>query len=164
MTIIESSVTIEAPIEAVFDFHTDTKNLGLISPPWMRSKLIRESGEGLGKMIEMEVKQYNIFPSHWLVRIEEFDRPFRMTDLVLSGPMKYFRHTRTFSQPCASLTELKDRLEYEVPFGFIGKIANTISIKKMMEQMFAFRHQKTKEILEERFYIAEVPVADAGRI
>lgn len=164
MTIIESSIAIEAPIEAVFDFHTDTKNLGLISPPWMKSKLIRESGDGMGKIIEIQVTQYNIFPSHWIVRIEEFERPFRLTDLVLSGPMKYFKHTRTFSQPCASLTELKDHLEYEVPFGFIGQIADTISIKKMVEQMFEFRHKKTKEILEDRFYIAEVPVEDAGRI
>ncbi|MDP4220214.1 MAG: SRPBCC family protein [Bacteroidota bacterium] len=164
MTIIESSIAIAAPIEAVFDFHTDTKNLGLISPPWMKAELIRESGKGLGKIIEMRVMQYNFFPSHWLVRIEEFDRPFRLTDLVLSGPMKYFKHTRTFSQPCASLTELKDRLEYEVPFGLIGRIANSVSIRKMMEQMFEYRHQKTKEILEERFYIKEVPAADVGRV
>jgi ligand-binding SRPBCC domain-containing protein len=164
MTIIERSVTIEAPIEAVFDFHTDPKNLALISPPWMKAKLIRESGSGLGKIIEMQMTQYNIFPSHWLARIEEFDRPFRLTDLVLSGPLKYFRHTRTFSQPCASLTELKDHLEYDVPFGIIGKIANTISIRKMMEQMFEYRHRMTKEILEERFYIAEVPAANVGRI
>ncbi len=164
MTIIERSIAIAAPIEAVFDFHTDTENLGLISPPWMKSKLIRESGERLGKIIEMQVTQYNIFPSHWLVRIEEFDRPFRLTDLVLSGPMKYFRHTRTFSQPCASLTELKDHLEYDVPFGFIGKIADKISIRKMMEQMFEYRQKMTKEILEERFYIAEIPTANVGRI
>ncbi len=164
MTIIERSIAIAAPIEAVFDFHTDTKNLGLISPPWMKTKLIRQSGEGLGKIIEMQVIQYNVFPSHWLVRIEEFDRPVRLTDLVLSGPMKYFRHERTFSQPCASLTEIKDHLEYEVPFGIIGKIADKISIRKMMEQMFEYRHKMTKEILEARFYIAEVPAADVGRI
>src|SRR3954471_23347036 len=104
MTVVEKSIAIAAPIEAVFDFHTDPKNLGLISPPWMKTKLVRESGIGLGKIIEMEVVQYSIFPSHWLARIEEFDRPFRLTDLVISEPMKYFRHTRTFSQPCASLT------------------------------------------------------------
>jgi ligand-binding SRPBCC domain-containing protein len=164
MTIIQKSIAIAAPIEAVFDFHLEQKNLGLISPPWMKSKLIRESGEGKGKIIEMDVIQYGFFPSHWVVRIEEFERPFRLTDLVLSGPMKYFRHTRIFSQPCASLTELKDAIEYEVPFGFIGKIADSISIKKMMEQMFEYRHQKTKEILEEKFYIAEIPAEDARRI
>jgi len=164
MPIIEKSVNIAAPIEAVFDFHTDTKNLGLISPPWMKSELIRETGEGLRKIIEMKVMQYNVFPSHWIVRIEEYDRPVRLADLVLSGPMKYFKHTRTFSQPCASLTELKDHLEYEVPFGIIGKLADKISIHKMMEQMFEYRHKMTKEILEERFYIKEVPVGSVGSI
>jgi len=164
MTIIEKKIAIAAPIEAVFDFHTDTKNLGLISPPWVKSKVVRQSGEGLGKIIELQTVQYNVFPSHWLVRIEEYDRPVRLTDLMLSGPMKYFRHERTFSQPCASLTELKDHLEYEPPFGFIGKIADKISVKKMMEEMFEYRHRKTKELLEERFYIAEIPAEDARRI
>ena len=104
MTIVEKSIAIAAPIEAVFDFHLDQQNLALISPPWMKTKLVREKGEEFGKIVEVEVVQYNIFPSHWIVRTEEFDRPFRLTDLMLSGPMKYFQHTRTFSQPCASLT------------------------------------------------------------
>jgi ligand-binding SRPBCC domain-containing protein len=164
MTIIEKSVTIAAPIEAVFDFHLDTDNLGLISPAWVKTKLIREQGDGLGKIIELHTTQYNVFPSHWVVRIEEYDRPVRLTDLMLQGPMKYFRHERTFSQPCASLTELKDHLEYETPFGIIGKIADKLSIEKMMNEMFEYRHQKTKEILEARFYIREIPVEDARRL
>jgi ligand-binding SRPBCC domain-containing protein len=164
MTIIEKSVTIAAPIEAVFDFHLDQKNLELISPDWMKTKLIRESGSDLGKIVEVKVVQYNIFPSRWIVRTEEYDRPVRLTDLMLSGPMKSFRHERTFSQPCASLTELKDHIEYEVPFGLIGKIADSVSIRKMLEQMFDYRHTKTKETLEEQFYIKEVLAEDARGI
>src|SRR5438067_692859 len=126
MTTIEKSIAIAAPIEAVFDFHLDQNNLSLISPPWMKTKLIRESGVGRGKIVAVEVVQYNVFPSHWIVRIEEYDRPVRLVDQMLSGPLKYFRHERTFSQPCESLTELKDHLEYEVPFGFIGKLADRV--------------------------------------
>jgi ligand-binding SRPBCC domain-containing protein len=164
MTVIEKKITIAAPIEAVFDFHLDQKNLGLMSPPWMKTKLIHESGEGQNKMIEVEMTMYRAFRSRWVVRISEYDRPVRLTDLMISGPMKYFRHERTFSQPCASLTELKDHLEYEPPFGMIGRLADKISVKKMMEDMFEYRHQRTKEILEERFYIAEIPAEDARRI
>jgi len=164
MTTIIKSVLILAPIEAVFDFHTDTNNLALISPPWVKSKVVRQSGEGLGKIIELETVQYNIFPSHWVVKIDEYDRPVRITDLMLSGPMKYFRHARTFSQPSAEYTLMEDHLEYEPPFGFIGRIADKLSVKKMMEDMFNYRHLKTKEIMEERFYIKEVSAEDARRI
>jgi len=34
----------------------------------------------------------------------------------------------------------------------------------MMEQMFEYRHARTKAILEERFYITEIPAEDARRI
>ncbi len=153
---IESTVNIAAPIEAVFDFHLDTKNLSLISPPWVKAELLREEGSGQGKIIEMKMTMYSAFASKWVVRIEEYDRPWRLTDLVLSGPFKYFKHTRTFSQPCAAVTQLQDKLEYALPFGFMGELANKLSVKKMTEQMFEYRHKQTKEILEEKFYMQEV--------
>ena len=164
MSIIEKSVTIAAPIEAVFDFHTDTNNLRLISPPWIAANVVRQEGEGKGKIIELRIIQFGVFPSRWHVSIDEFERPFRITDLMLSGPMKYFRHTRHLTQPCASLTELVDHVEYVLPFGAIGRIADKLSVHQMMDQMFEYRHKKTKEILEKRFYIADVPLENVGAV
>ena len=156
---IESKVNIAAPIEAVFGFHLETKNLRLISPPSTKAELLKETGEALGKQIELKFTQFGAFSSTWVVRIEEYDPPFKLTDLALQSPFPYFKHTRYFSQPCASVTELRDVIEYAVPFGAIGELANKISIEKMIKEMFEYRQQRTKEILEEKFYIKEVPVS-----
>jgi ligand-binding SRPBCC domain-containing protein len=156
---VESAVTIAAPIEAVFDFHLDVKNLNKISPPGMSATLVKDEGLGLGRMLYLEITQFGFFKSKWVVRIDEFDPPFKLTDQVLQGPLPYFRHTRTFSQPCASLTELRDKLEYALPFGVIGQLANKISVQRMIKDMFEHRHRVTKELLEERFYIKEIPVS-----
>ncbi len=156
--IIERKVAIAAPIEAVYGFHLDFNNLELISPSWMKPKLLRSVGEGKGKTMELEITQYGFFKSIWVVQIEEYDPPFRLADLALRGPLPYFHHIRTFSQPCAEMTEMIDRLEYKLPFGFIGRIANKLSVRKMMEQMFEHRQKVTKEILEEKYYIKTMPV------
>jgi ligand-binding SRPBCC domain-containing protein len=155
--IVERKVAIAAPIEAVYGFHLDFENLEKISPSWMRSKLLRTEGAGKGKILELEITQFSVFTSKWVVRVEEYDPPFKLSDLVLSGPLPYFHHIRTFTQPCAEMTEMQDRLEYKLPFGFIGAIADKISVHKMMEQMFEHRHRMTKQILEEKYYIKTVP-------
>lgn len=147
------SVEINASIEAVFDFHTDTSNLPLISPPWMKVRSIQQEGEGLGKRISIVISQFGIFRNRWIVAIEEYDRPRRITDLVIKGPMKRFRHARTFSSPQPGITLLQDRLEYELPFGLFGKIADRIGGKFFISMMFEYRHRKTKEILETAFHI-----------
>ncbi len=156
---IESKVSIAAPIEAVYGFHLETKNLPLISPPSMKAELIKESGEALGKEIELKITQFGAFSSIWVVRIEEYEPPFKLTDLALQSPFPYFKHTRHFSQPCAAVTELRDVIEYALPFGAVGELANKLSIEKMIREMFEYREQRTKEILEEKFYIKEVPVS-----
>ncbi|MBS1902835.1 MAG: SRPBCC family protein [Bacteroidetes bacterium] len=156
---VESAVTIAAPIEAVFDFHLDVANLNKISPPGMSARLVKDEGLGTARTMYLEITQFGLFKSHWIVKIDEFDPPFKLTDLVVKGPFPYFRHSRTFSQPCAALTELRDKLEYALPFGAIGRLANKISVQRMINDMFEHRHRITKELLEERFYIKEIPVS-----
>ncbi len=148
---VERKVTIEAPIKAVFDFHLDFNNLGAISPSWMKAKLLHEEGFGPSKVLTLRVTQFGVFTSTWVVKIAEYEPPHRLTDLVISGPLPYFKHSRTFSTPSDTTVELHDKLEYALPFGIVGRIANAVSVRKMMEQMFEHRQTVTKQLLEERF-------------
>lgn len=153
---VERTVFIRAPITAVFSFHLDVKNLSKISPPGMRAELIKEEGLGLGRMLYLKITQFGFFTSKWVVRIDEYDPPNRLTDQVLSGPLPYFRHTRTFKSPHPAFTELHDKLEYALPFGPIGRLANKLSVRKMIENMFAHRQRVTKESLEATYVFKEV--------
>jgi ligand-binding SRPBCC domain-containing protein len=45
-------------------------------------------------------------------------------------------------------TELTDIVEYETPFGFLGRIANTLVIRRQVEEMFSYRQAATKRLLE----------------
>ena len=155
---VERTVQIAAPIQAVFAFHLDFKNLALISPSWMKAELLDEKGMGSEKMMKLRVTQYGVFTSTWVVKIDEYDPPMHLTDLVISGPLPYFRHSRSFHQPSDGCTELTDKLEYALPFGFIGKIANKISVQRMMEQMFEHRHRMTKALLEEKYVFKSAPL------
>jgi ligand-binding SRPBCC domain-containing protein len=145
---VRSSIVINAPAEKVFDFHTDTKNLPLIMPRWFKTEVISEEGEGKGKTIDIKMKLFGFLTNKWLVRFDEYERPGRITDLVVSGPFKYFRHERTITPTADGRTELRDRLEYELPLGILGKAADTLFMRRFVIKMFAYRQKRTKELLE----------------
>lgn len=69
-----------------------------------------------------------------------------MVDLAIKPPFKYWKHQHIFTKK-GSLCELRDIIEYELPFGILGKIFAPF-IKKDIKAMFEYRHQRTKEILE----------------
>lgn len=41
------------------------------------------------------------------------------------------------------------KINYELPFGLIGRAADKLFITKMIEKQFEFRHKLTKSILED---------------
>ena len=84
----------------------------------------------------------------WEVKIERLEHPNLLVDLALRSPFKYWKHSHIFTQTDEGICELKDLVEYELPFGFLGILANPF-IKNELSKMFNFRHRITREILEQ---------------
>jgi ligand-binding SRPBCC domain-containing protein len=150
MPVVRRSVVINAPAEKVFDFHTDTRNLPLISPSWMKVDILKTTGEGKGKIIELYIMQFGFVKTKWVVEISEYERPLRITDTALQGPFKRFRHQRDIKPITASSSELTDTFDYELPLGVIGKIGNALFMRRFIERMFEARHFKTQQVLGKR--------------
>lgn len=147
MPIFERSVTIRATPEQLFDFHTDTENLARISPRWFRTKVLNDTGSGVDRKVDFRVTSFGI-PTRWEVAVSEFERPNALADLVTNGPFKYFHHRRVFESTGNNVTNMTDRIEYSLPLGIAGRIADRLFVRRLIERMFAYRHQRTKELLE----------------
>ena len=50
--------------------------------------------------------------------------------------------------------EIKDRIMYSVPFGFIGRILNKLWIKKDLENIFSYREKVIKDLFSTEHYKA----------
>ena len=48
------------------------------------------------------------------------------------------------------ITIMKDKLEYSVPFGFIGKIFDAIYLKKYMTRFLLTRNEVLKSVAENK--------------
>ena len=141
------SVVINAPIERVFHFHDDTRNLLKITPPNIKVRIEAMGSPGLGYQVALTVLMFRILPMKWVVRITEYQPPTSMTDEQVSGPFKSWKQMRLLREVEGG-TELTDVVEYDVPFGILGRIANALVIKHQIAQMFRYRQQATKKLLE----------------
>lgn len=144
---IERRIVIAAPIDRVFHFHDDTRNLLRITPPSIKVTIETMGEPGLGYEVVLKVRQFGLFTMRWRVRITEYEPPTLMSDEQVSGPFAYWKQTRRLREVEGG-TELTDIVEYRAPLGILGRIANTLVIRRQVLEMFTYRQQMTKQILE----------------
>lgn len=141
--ILSYTCTIEAPIEEVCSFHTDTQNLPLITPPWIDVTIVSmDTPMKQNSQVELRIKRFGI-PTLWKMKIDKLDCPHEVVDEMISGPFNHFRHERKFISLSDAVTQMDETITLELPFGFVGRLFFAF-IQKDMNKMFAYRHQATK--------------------
>ncbi len=143
----QSSLIINAPIERVFHFHDNTDNLLKITPTYISVSFTTRGPQGLGQDIYLTVRHLGIIPTSWHVRITEYEPPFRMVDEQIKGPFACWKQLRIIESVPGG-TKLTDVVEYQLPLGWLGRLANAIVVRRQIESMFSYRQRRTKELLE----------------
>jgi ligand-binding SRPBCC domain-containing protein len=148
MPTIRSRSRVAAPIDEVFAFFDDSANLARLMPPPVRIRVVRvdPSPPQAGSVVEF---RYGIgpFQRSWLVRFEEHVPPERIVDETLSGPMRVFHHTHTFTPARGGGTWVEDRIEYRVgPDGFAGTVVDLVA-GVVMRLTFVWRQAMLRRLL-----------------
>lgn len=146
MITFEKTSLIGCDIGRLFDFHLDTNNIKKITPKHTKVELLKyDKNMFEGKV--MQIKTIRAFiPYTWKVKIETLNPPHLLIDVALKSPFTYWEHHHIFTQK-DDHSELKDIVNFKLPFGFIGNLAKPLIIKDI-KSMFEYRHQRTKELLE----------------
>ncbi len=144
---LQQTISIAAPISSVFHFHNNTDNLLKITPPNVRVSIETRGEPGLGYEVTLKVRQFGVFSTRWHVKITEYEEPTRMVDVQIKGPFRYWKQTRIFSQTETG-TNLTDIVQWESPLGILGRIADAVVVRKLIANMFRYRQQATKRLLE----------------
>lgn len=147
MKVYEKVSLIKCNVNELFSFHLDTNNLKNISPANIKVTLLNEDFVAKeGEILRLKTVK-NFIPMVWEVKIEKLEEPNLLVDLALKSPFKYWRHSHIFTQKEDGFCELRDVVEYSLPFEFISQILYPF-VHGELESMFAFRHTITKKILE----------------
>lgn len=77
---------------------------------------------------------------NWKTEITEYDPPVLFVDEARRSPYSYWRHRHTFSKT-AKGTLVADRVEYDLPFGPLGRIAHRLAVSCQLHAIFKYRQE-----------------------
>lgn len=100
----------------------------------------------LGDTVTWEAKHFG-FTQHLQVRITALDFPHHFRDEMLRGVFKVMRHDHYFREH-DGMTEMLDEFYYESPLGLLGKLADTIFLRRYMQRLLQRRNEEIKRIAE----------------
>lgn len=139
---------IAAPPDRVFAFHEAPGALESLIPPWEKVRV--ESGGGsLLPGSRVVLKTYlGPIPLRWVAEHTAYDPPRMFADRQVSGPFAKWEHTHRVLDDGHGGAILRDEVDYEVPLGVIGRVLGGGFVRRKLQKMFAYRHQKTREVVE----------------
>ena len=98
-----------------------------------------------GLMIEYTVSPLLGIPMGWITEIKTVKEGQFFVDEQRKGPYKIWHHEHHF-RAVENGVEMTDIVSYELPLGFLGKIAHSLFVRKKLEEIFAFRFKKVDEM------------------
>lgn len=132
----------ERPLGEVFEFFSNAANLEAITPGFLHfhirtpQPIVMRSGAN----IEYALSLFGI-PLYWRTVISVWEPPARFVDEQAAGPFTYWRHEHRF-EACPGGVLMTDRVEYEVPLGWVGVIARHVFVERVLRRVFDYRAAK----------------------
>lgn len=152
---------IPVPLPKVFAFFSDPHNLPRIMPPSQGAKIVKlnlvpprfadgkrppdiERMAGAGTEITFKFRAIPHVPIHerWTALITEFAFNEYFSDIQKQGPFNAWHHTHTFGAKVVGGREgtvVGDEVEYEVGFGVVGMLLESLIFQPMMRSTFEHR-------------------------
>ena len=136
--------------ERAWEFFSSPNNLSIITPPELGFKILSKfNGEDIyeGMKIDYSVKPLFGISMGWQTEICEIQIQKHFIDRQLKGPYKVWEHTHSFIEKKNGVL-MTDVINYELPFGIVGKLVEKLLVKRKVKSIFSYR----KTILEKIFY------------
>lgn len=162
---------VPVPVEQVFLFFANPGNLPRIMPPQTGTELLRVNlvpppgvdpgqatiadrqalaGAGSELVTTFRVLPLLPFRAQWIALITEFEWNHHFADVQKRGPFKRFHHRHEFAPETrngAGGTRVRDLIEYEIGFGFLGTLAQRVFVGRQFRKIFEYRQKALEGLL-----------------
>lgn len=140
--VLEDRLELAVSIEKVWNFVSNPNNLGKIMPKRLGFTITSDLELPLqeGQIISYRVTPLPFFKTKWISKITEIKYPTQFTDIQTEGPYKTWVHTHKLESTKNGCVMI-DHIEYEVPFGFLGKLLHPIIIQPQLNEIFEHRRK-----------------------
>jgi ligand-binding SRPBCC domain-containing protein len=148
MPFIHLTTFIAAPVQRVFDLSRSI-SLHKISMAKYDEKPVAGRMEGLIEVNETVTwEARHLFKKRQLTsKITEMNRPYLFIDVQEKGDFKSIRHEHIFKS-IENGTIMIDQFFYELPYGKLGMLANSLFLEKYLRKMLIARNDIIKNTAE----------------
>jgi uncharacterized protein (TIGR01777 family) len=148
MALFEKRSLLDTPIQDLFRWHQRPQAFQRLAPPWDNIRIVEKRG-GIqnGDRVVLEIKQ-GPFWRRWVAIHRDYIEGKQFIDEQVEGPFAKWVHTHQFEPETDKTSWLQDHVEYEPPFGFLGRFVAGGYIARKVARIFQFRHGRTSNDLK----------------
>lgn len=139
---------IKADLDEVWSFFTNPDNLANITPDSMGFKVTSEYLQDEvypGQVITYKVAPLLNIPMFWMTEITTVIPKKLFVDEQRRGPYKLWHHQHHFEETEDGIL-MTDMVYYQLPMLFLGSIAHSLFVKRILNNIFDYRHEKVESI------------------
>ena len=148
MPSIHVTTFIAAPVERVFDL---SRSIDLHKQSMTRHKEEAVAGTRFGLIEKDETvtwKARHFFKTRFLrTKITAMERPSSFTDEQDEGDFRSMKHVHHF-KPCENGTIMIDLVEFESPYGTLGRSLNRVYLTRYLRKLIETRNKHIKQFAE----------------
>lgn len=129
-------------IQEAWAYFSTPKNLSEITPEDMRFRILSKPEPMYpGQIINYFVTPMLGVSMRWTTEITHVVEQKYFVDEQRFGPYAFWHHKHFFEADGSGVI-CRDEVDYALPFGFLGRLAHILFVRKKLESIFDFRHRK----------------------
>lgn len=140
----ESEQRVNASLEVVAAFFSETRNLERLTPRELKWRILSDASTmHLGATVDYSLRVHGV-PVRWRSLASEWSMPDGFADVQVRGPYLWWKHTHSFVKE-GSGTLVRDSVEYALPLPPFGALLRRM-VRRDIESAFAFRRRELERI------------------
>ena len=152
--------TVDADIDSTFKWFEHEGSFRRLMPPWEVAEEVR-ADETLN-VGSQRVFRFPMGPLKmtWVAEHTAYNPPHHFADKMVKGPFWHWTHNHNLSEVDGK-TEVIDDVTYQVPFGALGNLADTVLggmlVKSRLSRMFKARELRVQRDLGGHSHFSHLP-------
>ena len=152
MYILERTQQLNCSIPEAWRFFSSPHNLSVITPPEMKFVVLSKLRDGElyeGMTIDYKVSPLLNWPLSWRTVITHVIEQKSFIDFQQKGPYQYWEHFHEFTANEEGVL-MKDRIQYELPFGVLGSWMHRLVVRKKLHHIFDYRYKVLDKLFNKK--------------
>lgn len=129
-------------LDRAWEFFSNPQNLALITPPSLNLKTVSDIPDQMypGMIVTYRVRPFLGIGINWVTEITHVKKPNFFVDEQRFGPYRFWHHQHRFTAIEGGI-ETEDIVNYALPFGPLGRLAHSLTVRRQLEKIFDYREQ-----------------------